>query len=102
MEGNQELIPSDFEFIITGVGQFPGGPIGDPDPDCPPGSNQPGEVAPGEYEIMEIDSPFIPTPDSIEVEGDCIQDPTNPRIASVEIQEGETLTCTFTNIYDDS
>jgi hypothetical protein len=38
VEGNQELIPSDFEFIITGPvedSQVPGGPIDDPDPDCP-------------------------------------------------------------------
>jgi hypothetical protein len=52
VEGNQELIPSDFEFVITGPGensQVPGGPIDDPDPDCPPGSNQPGEVAPGDF-----------------------------------------------------
>jgi hypothetical protein len=100
---NQQRIPSDFEFIVTGPGeniQFPGGPIGDPNPDCPPGSGQPGEVVPGEFEIMETMSSLFPLPDSIVVEGDCIQDPTNPRIATVEIQEGETLTCTFTNIYD--
>jgi hypothetical protein len=105
VEGNQELIPSDFEFVITGPGensQVPGGPIDDPDPDCPPGLELPGEVAPGEFQIEKNDqSPFIPTPDSIEVEGDCIQDPTNPRFATVEIQAGETLTCTFTNIYED-
>jgi hypothetical protein len=108
---NQELIPFHFEFIITGPGensQVPGGPIGDPDPDCPPGSNQPGEVAPGEYVIMETDSSVIPDPDSIEVEGDCTQiDPPSEAFeaaATVEIQEGETgtLTCTFTNIYLDS
>jgi hypothetical protein len=98
---NQEIIPFFFEFIITGIGQFPGGPIDDPDPDCPPGSNQPGEVAPGEIVITETDNPSFPSPDSIEVEGDCIQDPTNPRIATVEIQEGETLTCTFINIFED-
>jgi hypothetical protein len=100
---NQQRIPSDFEFIVTGPGQdiqFPGGPIGDPDPDCPPGSGQPGDVVPGEFEIMETMSSQFPPPDSIVVEGDCIQDPTNPRIATVEIQEGETLTCTFTNIYE--
>ena len=104
VEGNQEIIPFFFEFIITGPGensQVPGGPIDDPDPDCPPGSNQPGEVAPGEYEIREIDSSSFPRPDSVEVEGDCMQDPTNPRIATVEIQEGETLTCTFINTYED-
>ena len=76
--GNQEIIPFFFEFIITepsGVSsQVPGGPIGDPDPDCPPGSNQPGEVVPGEYEIREIDSSLFPRPDSIEVGGDCTQD----------------------------
>jgi hypothetical protein len=101
------LIPSDFEFVVTGPGgynsgQFPGGPIDDPDPDCPPGVGIPGEVAPGEYVIEETDSAAIPRPNSIEVEGDCIQDPTNPRIATVEIQEGETgtLICTFTNIYE--
>ena len=52
MEGNQELIPSDFEFVMTGPGensQVPGGPVDDPDPDCPPGSNQPGEVAPDDF-----------------------------------------------------
>ena len=100
---NQQRIPFDFEFIVTGPGQniqFPGGPIGDPDPDCPPGSGQPGDVVPGEFEIMETMSSQFPPPDSIVVEGDCIQDPTNPRIATVEIQEGETLTCTFTNIYE--
>jgi hypothetical protein len=100
------LIPSDFEFVVTGPGgynsgQFPGGPIDDPDPDCPPGVGIPGEVAPGEYVIEETDSAAIPRPNSIEVEGDCIQDPTNPRIATVEIQEGETETCTFINIYED-
>jgi hypothetical protein len=103
VEGNQEFEPFDFEFLVTGPGineQFPGGPIDDPDPVCPPGLGLPGEVAPGEYQIMEIDNPGIPDPDSIEVEGDCIQDPNNPRIATVEIQEGETLTCTFTNIYE--
>jgi hypothetical protein len=100
--------PFDFEFIVTGPGgfnsgQFTGGPIDDPDPDCPPGSNQPGEVAPGEYEIMETDNPAIPTPNSIEITGDCVdEDPADElsRIATVEIQEGETLTCTFTNIYE--
>ena len=102
--------PFDFEFIVTGPGgfnsgQFTGGPIDDPDPDCPPGSNQPGEVAPGEYEIMETDNPAIPTPDSIEITGDCVdEDPADElsRIATVEIQEGETetLICTFTNIYE--
>jgi hypothetical protein len=107
VEGNEERIPSDFEFVVTGPGgfnsgQFPGGPIDDPDPDCPPGVGIPGEVAPGEYVIEETDSAAIPRPNSIEVEGDCIQDPTNPRIATVEIQEGETgtLICTFTNIYE--
>jgi hypothetical protein len=94
--------PFDFEFIVTGPGgfnsgQFPGGP------DCPPGSNQPGEVAPGEYEIMETDNPAIPTPNSIEITGDCVdEDPADElsRIATVEIQEGETLTCTFSNTYE--
>ena len=105
--GNQEIIPFFFEFIITGPGidiQVPGGPEGDPDPDCPPGSSRPGEVAPGEYVIREIDSSSFPRPDSVEVGGDCIQDSTDPRIATVEIQEGETgtLTCTFTNIYEES
>ena len=109
---NQELIliPFHFEFIITGPGensQVPGGPIDDPDPDCPPGSNQPGEVAPGEYVIMETDSSVIPDPDSIEITGDCVdEDPADvvSRTATVEIQEGETgtLICTFTNIYLDS
>jgi hypothetical protein len=105
------LIPSDFEFIITGPDiapggiQVPGGPIGDPDPDCPPGSNQPGGVVPGEYVILETDSSVIPDPNTVQVEGDCTQiDPPNEAFeaaATVEIQEGETgtLTCTFTNIY---
>jgi hypothetical protein len=100
--------PFDFEFIVTGPGgfnsgQFTGGPIDDLDPDCPPGSNQPGEVAPGEYEIMETDNSAIPTPNSIEITGDCVdEDPADElsRIATVEIQEGETGTCTFTNIYE--
>ena len=104
------LIPSDFEFVVTGPGgynsgQFPGGPIDDPDPDCPPGVGIPGEVAPGEYEIRELESSAIPPPDSIEITGDCVdEDPADElsRIATVEIQEGETgtLTCTFTNIYE--
>jgi hypothetical protein len=101
----------DFEFVVTGPGvdiQFPGVPSNEPDADCPPGSSRPGEVAPGEYVIMETDSSLIPDPDSIEVEGDCTQiDPPDESIAAaatVEIQEGETrtLTCTFINIYLDS
>jgi hypothetical protein len=110
VEGNEERIPSDFEFVVTGPGgfnsgQFPGGPIDDPDPDCPPGVGLPGEVAPGEYEIRETENASFPPPNSIEITGDCVdEDPADElsRIATVEIQEGETgtLICTFTNIYE--
>jgi hypothetical protein len=100
---NGEFIPFDFDFAVTGPSvdaQIPGGPLDDPDPVCPPGAGLPGEVAPGQYQIREIDNSAIPDPVSIEADGDCIQDPNNPLIATVEIQEGETLTCTFTNIYE--
>jgi hypothetical protein len=98
---NQARIPFDFDlrFINSEEDtQFPGGPPGDPDPDCQE-IGQPGEVAPGEYEVIEI--PPSEAPDSIEVEGDCVQDPTNPQRATGEIQEGETQTCTFINTYED-
>jgi hypothetical protein len=112
VEGNEELEPFDFQFSATGPGvdiQFPGVPANEMGNDCPPGSVRPGEVAPGEYLIRELVSSQIPPPDSIEVEGDCTQiDPPDDfqtlAAATVEIQEGdlgETLICTFTNIYED-
>ena len=110
VEGNQELTPFDFQFSATGPGvdiQFPGVPENERGNDCPPGSQRPGEVAPGEYVIRELKNSQVPTPDSIEVEGDCTQiDPPDDQTlaaATVEIQEGdlgETLICTFTNIYE--
>jgi hypothetical protein len=111
VEGNEELEPFDFQFSATGPGvdiQFPGVPANEMGNDCPPGSVRPGEVAPGEYLIRELVSSQIPPPDSIEVEGDCTQiDPPDDfqtlAAATVEIQEGdlgETLICTFTNIYE--
>jgi hypothetical protein len=111
VEGNQELEPFDFEFSATGPGvgiQFPGVPENERGNDCPPGSQRPGEVAPGEYVIRELitSTTLSQPPDSIEVEGDCTQiDPPDDQTlaaATVEIQEGETgtLICTFTNIYE--
>jgi hypothetical protein len=112
VEGNQELGPFNFEFSATGpdVGiQFPGVPENERGNDCPPGSQRPGEVAPGEYVIRELitSTTLSQPPDSIEVEGDCTQiDPPDEQTlaaATVEIQEGdlgETLICTFTNIYE--
>ena len=110
VEGNQELTPFDFEFSATGPGvdiQFPGVPANEMGNGCPPGSTRPGEVAPGEYVIRELKNSQVPTPDSIEVEGDCTQidpDEQSEAAATVEIQEGdlgETLICTFINIYED-
>jgi len=99
VEGNQEFEPFDFQFVVTGPGeniQFHGAPEEGTDPDCPPGSGRPGEVAPGEYVIRELKSAFVTPPDSIEVEGDCTQidppDEGTAAAATVEIQEGETGT----------
>jgi hypothetical protein len=100
---NQEFIPFDFGMRFRGGGvdeTFPGGPIGDPDPDCQE-RNLPGEIPPGEYEVTDNPDGGVPFPDSIEVEGDCVQDPTNPQRATGEIQAGETQTCTFINTYED-
>jgi hypothetical protein len=101
---NQEFIPFDFAMRFRSAGvdlTFPGGPIGDPDPDCPQDNTLPGEVTPGEYSVTDTPDGGVPPPDSIEVEGDCVQDPTNPQRATGEIQAGETQTCTFINTYED-
>ena len=42
----------------------------------------------------------VQAPDSIEVEGDCVQDPTNAQRATGEIQAGDTQECTFINFVD--
>jgi hypothetical protein len=103
---NQELEPFNFGITVRAIPSgvnivtFPGGPPGDPDPDCPTANTAPGEVAPGEYLVFENPDIGVPNPDRFEVEGDCTPGP-NPLSATVEIQEGETLTCTFINTYED-
>jgi hypothetical protein len=103
---NQEVEPDDFSLILTDSSGFQSGLIGQPPPDCNPprpvgpGGPEEGEMSPGEYEVVETPDDVIPTPDAIEVEGDCVQDPTNPQRATGEIQEGESQTCTFINIYE--
>jgi hypothetical protein len=102
---NQEVEPDDFSLILTDSSGFQRGLIGQPPPDCNPpipvgpGGPEEGEMSPGEYEVVETPDDVIPTPDSIGVDGDCVQDPTNPQRATGVIQEGETRTCTFINIY---
>jgi hypothetical protein len=101
---NQEVVPFDIRFIVRsespGTTQFQGGPPGDPGPSCSSPFG-PGEVV-GEYSVTEDTvGSLSPLPDSVEVEGDCVQDPTNPLRATGEIQEGETQTCTFIDTYED-
>lgn len=100
---NQEVVPFDIRFIVSSeipnTIQFQGGPPGDPGPSCSSPFG-PGEVV-GEYSITEDTvGSTAPLPDTVEVEGDCVQDPTNPLRATGVIQEGETQTCTFINTYE--
>jgi hypothetical protein len=93
---NQEAESNDFVFTITS------GPndiriVGQPPADC----QDVGDVNPGAYEVNEEPMAGVPDPDSIEVEGDCTQDPTDARRTTGEIQAGETHECTFINISAD-
>jgi hypothetical protein len=103
---NQEVVPFDIRFIArssegsTESIQFQGGPPGDPGPSCSSPFN-PGELV-GEYSVTEDTvGSLAPLPDTVEVEGDCVQDPNNRLRATGEIQAGETQTCTFINTYED-
>jgi hypothetical protein len=57
---------------------------------------------PGEYEVIE--GPIDPSPDSIEITGDCVdEDPASAvsRTATGEIEEaGDTEECIFFNYVD--
>jgi hypothetical protein len=94
---NQEVVPFDFRFIVISSDinvQFQGFPP----PECSTGILS----FVGEYEVTEDTvGSDAPSPDIVEVEGDCIQDPTNPQRATGEVEEGETETCTFINTYED-
>jgi hypothetical protein len=94
---NQEVVPFDFRFIIRSDVQTTE-TQGFPPPECSEGLLS----FVGEYEITEDTvGSDAPPPNRVEVEGQCEQDPTNPQRATGEVEEGETETCTFTNIYED-
>jgi hypothetical protein len=100
---SQEVEPEDFTLTVTDSGghNFVFSQAIRP-PACeeeriPVGTND-GEMNPGEYEVIE--GPIDPSPDSIEITGDCVdEDPADlvSRTATGVIQEGETQTCTFIN-----
>jgi hypothetical protein len=95
---SQEVDPNDFALIVTDRGGSVATVTGTSPPAC---EDDDLSLIPGEYEVTEEVITDAPDPDSIEVEGDCVQDPTNPLRATGEIQEGETQTCTFINTYED-
>jgi hypothetical protein len=87
---NQEVVPSDFGFLLIGEG-FQATP-----PDCTQA------LFVGEYSITENTVALgAPPPDRVRVEGDCTQDTTNPQRATGVVEEGETEVCTFINTYED-
>src|SRR5215208_4625578 len=94
---NQEVVPFDFRFIVISSDinvQFQGFPP----PECSEGILS----FVGEYEVTEDTvGSNAPLPDRVEVEGDCVQDPTNPLRATGEVEEGETEECTFINTYEE-
>jgi hypothetical protein len=94
---NQEVVPFDFRFIVISSDinvQFQGFPP----PECSTGILS----FVGEYEVTEDTvGSDAPPPDRAEVEGDCVQDPTNPLRATGEVEEGETEECTFINTYEE-
>ena len=103
VEGSQEVEPEDFTLVVSddeGDHRF----AGQPPPACEeeriPVGSEDGEINPGEYTIIEEVSTGTPSPDRVEVEGDCELDRSNPPPRG-EIQEGESKTCTFINIYED-
>jgi hypothetical protein len=97
VEGNQEVETGDFALTVTSGPNSPA-VAGLPHPDCIEDPVLvPGEVVVGEYTLTEELQTDDPEPDSIEVEGDCEQDPSNPQRATGEIEVGETQECRFVN-----
>jgi hypothetical protein len=80
--------PEDFDFTVTGNGPIPAQFEGDAD--CID-----VDIGPGEYTVTEAADFGFQT--GISGESDCVQDPSNRRRATGEIQAGETQTCTFIN-----
>jgi hypothetical protein len=85
--------PNNFAFTVTGNGPEPDEFLGDAN--CVEVS-----IGPGEYAVSEVNmgGGFLFTP---QVEGQCMQDPTNVLRATGEIQAGETQECTFINRISD-
>jgi hypothetical protein len=86
----------DFRFTVTGNNPSPAQFFGDNSDGCVDVT-----IGPGEYTITEENVFGGGSLVSISIEGDCEQDPTNPRIATGEIQAGETQECTFINEISD-
>jgi hypothetical protein len=98
VEGSQEFEPEDFTLEVVEGARDLHRVAGQPPPAC---EEERIPVSPGEYTVTDQPNLGVPGPDRVEVEGDCVQDPTNPLRATGEIQEGESQTCTFINIYED-
>jgi hypothetical protein len=102
---SQEVEPGAFTLVVidsSGSSASVGSPA--PPPVCEeeriPVDPEGGGIVPGEYTVIDEPHFTIPNPDRVEVEGDCVQDPTDPLRATGEIQEGETQECIFINIYE--
>jgi hypothetical protein len=88
--------PADFGFTVTGNNPSPDEFVGDNSDGCVDVT-----IGPGEYAVTEVQiggGGSLLTPD---IEGECMQDPTNELRATGEIQAGETRECTFINTISD-
>jgi hypothetical protein len=87
--------PADFTFTVDGNGPSPEEFVGDNSDGCVDVT-----IGPGEYSVSEVNEAGGSL-EEVSIEGDCVQDPTNPQRATGEIQVGETQECTFINRISD-